>query len=68
MGCDDVIERPFRAMSHGEQKRVLIARALINEPKLMVLDEPCTGLDLAAFTDALLAGDLDQSIRESLNQ
>ena len=54
LGCDRVIDRPYRAMSHGEQKRVLIARALINEPKLLVLDEPCTGLDLAVREQFLL--------------
>lgn len=33
-------------LSHGEQKRVLIARALVFNPKLLVFDEPCNGLDI----------------------
>ncbi len=48
MQCFDFRNREFNSLSQGEQKRVIIARALISEPKLLILDEPCTGLDLVA--------------------
>jgi len=38
-------EQPFASLSGGLKRRLTIARALINEPQLMVLDEPTTGLD-----------------------
>ena len=44
----DFADRIFRVLSQGEQQRVLIARALVNDPKLIILDEPCVGLDPAA--------------------
>ena len=40
--------RIFRELSYGEQKRILLARALVHSPKLLVLDEPYEGLDLVA--------------------
>jgi iron complex transport system ATP-binding protein len=41
-------DRPWRFLSQGERQRVLIGRALMASPKLMILDEPCAGLDPVA--------------------
>jgi iron complex transport system ATP-binding protein len=39
-------QKRFRNMSYGEARRVLLARALVHRPTLLVLDEPCAGLDI----------------------
>jgi molybdate transport system ATP-binding protein len=36
---------PLRSLSYGEQRMVLIARAMVKQPRLLILDEPCQGLD-----------------------
>jgi molybdate transport system ATP-binding protein len=45
MGIADRADRPFPHLSHGEQRLVLLARAMVKSPALLILDEPCQGLD-----------------------
>ena len=47
-GAGDLLERRFDTLSSGEQRRLLLARALVHEPHTLLLDEPATGLDLRA--------------------
>lgn len=44
---------PFQRLSSGEKQKVLLARAWMAKPKLIILDEPCTGLDLKAREELL---------------
>ncbi|MBF0842685.1 ABC transporter ATP-binding protein [Staphylococcus lentus] len=53
LGITPYINRGFSTLSQGEQTRVLIGRALMSEPRLLILDEPTNGLDFVAREDLL---------------
>jgi zinc transport system ATP-binding protein len=46
MGIPDVADQPLRQLSSGQQQRVFVARALVNRPELLLVDEPTVGMDV----------------------
>lgn len=53
VGVENLANRLFGQLSSGEKRRFLIARALVHEPEVLVLDEPSTALDFAARVSML---------------
>jgi molybdate transport system ATP-binding protein len=45
LGLTDLKEKPFNQLSYGQQQMILLARAIVKSPELLILDEPCQGLD-----------------------
>ena len=48
LGCDYLADRLWGVISQGERQKVMIARALMGSPSMIILDEPCAGLDPVA--------------------
>jgi len=53
MGIESLRNTPLKRMSSGEQRRCMLARALVHDPNTLILDEPTSGLDFAASFDYL---------------
>jgi len=55
LGCSELVDRAFGSCSQGERQRVLLARSLFIEHPLLLLDEPCAGVDLPGREALVLA-------------
>ncbi len=53
VGLKRAADQPFRELSGGEQQRTLLARAIVSDPSILILDEPTTGMDVDASRQIL---------------
>jgi zinc/manganese transport system ATP-binding protein/zinc transport system ATP-binding protein len=62
LGIQQYLHHHIRDLSGGQQQRAFLARALINDPRILVLDEPTSGVDIKTQHDVMhLLGDLNRS-------
>ena len=67
VGIAHLARKPFRSLSGGQKQRTLIARGLVPEPDVLVLDEPTDGMDLAGETGIMeLISDLQRGSGRTL--
>lgn len=66
VGAGAIREKAYHLLSQGERQKVLIARALMASPRLLVLDEPCTGLDFPTRENLLAT--IEQMTRQEERQ
>ena len=66
VGMAEEEKKLFRSFSYGQQRLLLIARALVKQPPLLILDEPCQGLD--ALNRALVLKVIDRIAATGLTQ
>lgn len=64
LGLRALAPRRPRELSYGQMRRVLLARAMVNDPRWLFLDEPCTGLDVA--TRAVVLAHLEHLARDGV--
>ncbi|MGN7360250.1 MULTISPECIES: ABC transporter ATP-binding protein [unclassified Paenibacillus] len=62
LGCDHLWDREYRTCSQGEKQKLLIARALMANPRILILDEPCNGLDI--FSRERLLESIGELVRQ----
>ena len=62
---ENIIENQFQTLSDGQKRRGLLARAMVYQPKLLVLDEPFCNLDIKS--NSILTRNLNKLIEKSIN-
>jgi ABC-type sugar transport system ATPase subunit len=54
LGIESLLSRDIQSLSAGEQQKVAVARTLVTEPHLLLMDEPLSNLDIVSKTNVLL--------------